>query len=408
MFNLKKCLNPFKFSLCILIFSLIKLKISNAFECPENQPILKDNECSFSYCTESEFNNNYCSINNTKIKTQWLTNIIIFGDKTTRFINFATFSNGDFVVEATLKIRSFFGLTKTGRDLFKINNTETQFYSFIPSDEGEGEKYQGEIQIATMNQENNKEYILSLTKGDSYAELYDFENGIIYKKNMVDLVGYTQQNERQISLTIKSSDNIYYSIYGFIYNSQMYLYKFSLNTKSSLESITTMQPTKKSNARGKSISCFQTKIKRIVCFYYANYANDNAGKPFIYIMKEDFTKKANTLINFQQYFHESSFIKCIHLYNETGVFSFYDYSGDKIYPFVYFININTDGGLENEFPNLEQKFILNYAIFENNTLMNDITKISNTKVCYTATDISHETIYIIVFHFVSKTKIKIR
>ena len=186
MLNHKKCQNSFKYSIYTLIFSLIALGI-NSFECPENQPILKNNDCSFSYCTESEFSSNYCSINNTKIKTQWLTNIIIFGDNNARFINFATFSNGDFIVEATpckilIKIRFFFGLKQNGRDLFKNNNQETRFYSFIPTDEGEAKKYQGEIQIARMKQENNKEYLLSLTKTDSYAELYDFENDIMYKK----------------------------------------------------------------------------------------------------------------------------------------------------------------------------------------------------------------------------------
>ena len=35
------------------------------------------------------------------IKTQWITNIIIIGDKDFRFINFVTYSNGDFVVETT-------------------------------------------------------------------------------------------------------------------------------------------------------------------------------------------------------------------------------------------------------------------------------------------------------------------
>ena len=414
MAELKEYLNPFKLSIYILYFFLITLEIISC-ECPENQPILKNNACSFSYCTESEFNSNYCSINNTKIKTQWLTNIIIFGDMNARFINFASFSNGDFVVEATpckliKAIRFFFGLKNNGRDLFKINNKETPFYSFeILNENNSGKKYQGEIQIATMNQENNKEYLLSLSKAESYAELYDFENGEMYKKYIIDIVGVSQQNERQISLAIKSSDGIYYSIYGFIYESQLYLYKFSLNTKNSLESIPNIQPTKRSNARGNNISCFETKNKRIVCFYYADYSNDNNGKPFIYVMSHDFNKIANTVINFEGYFDESSFIKCIHLYNESGVFSFYDNNNGKTYPFVYFIKIKDDGGIENEFPNLRLKYILNYAILENKSLMNDIIKISNTKICYTATDKeNNEIIYIIVFHIISKEKIKIR
>ena len=186
MISLKKCLN-IKFSTVILLFSLIIIKI-NSFECPKDKPIiLENNGCDLLYCTESQFQSNYCIINNTQIKTQWLTNIIIFGDENAKFINFATYSNGDFVVESTpfkviIAKRFFFGLKQNGRDLFKINDTETQFYSFIPTGEGEGEKYQGEIQIAKMNQENNKEYLLSLSKSDSYAELYDFECGEIYKK----------------------------------------------------------------------------------------------------------------------------------------------------------------------------------------------------------------------------------
>ena len=171
MINHKKCLNSFKFSIYILIFSLIVLEI-NSSECPENQPILKENTCSFTYCTESEFNNNYCSINNTKIKTQWLSNIIIFGDNNARFINFATFSNGDFIVEATpckllteISMRFFFGLTKNGRGFFKINNKETPFHSIEPTNENnKGKKYQAEIQIARIKQENNMEYLLSLSK----------------------------------------------------------------------------------------------------------------------------------------------------------------------------------------------------------------------------------------------------
>ena len=33
------------------------------------------------YCSEDDFKNNICSINNTIVKTQWLNNIIWIGDK---------------------------------------------------------------------------------------------------------------------------------------------------------------------------------------------------------------------------------------------------------------------------------------------------------------------------------------
>ena len=330
MFNQKKCMNPLKFVINIFIFLLNTYEIISS-ECPESTPILKNNNCEFTYCTESEFNSNYCSVNNTKIKTQWLTNIIIFGDNWARYINFATFSNGDFIVESTpckvvIAIRFFFGLTKNGRDLFKINNKTTQFFSFIPTDEdNDGKKYQGEIQIARMIQEDNKEYLLSLTKAESYAELYDFDNDRMYKKKMYNLFGYENQNERQISLTIKSSDNKYYSIYGYIEKDDpvIKIFKFSLDTKNSIESSSQLQAAKTLNGeeggKGTSISCFETDSKRIVCFYY-----NRDQKPYVYIMNNNFDFIMHNIINNQGYYNSSSLIKCIHLYNETGVFTFYD------------------------------------------------------------------------------------
>ena len=409
---MKKCLIPFKFSINILLFSLIIFKIIYS-ECPENLPILKNNNCESTYCTESEFKSNVCSINNTKIKTQWLTNIIIFGDNNARFINFANFSNGDFVVEATpckliKTIRYFFGLKNNGRDLFKVNNKETQFYYFEPVDEdNSGKKYQGEIQIAKMNEESNKEYLLSLTKATSYAELYDFENGVMYKKKMNDLFGKENQNQRQASLVIKCTDNKYYSIYGFIEGSEIYLYKFSLNTKTSIESSSKLSPKKKSDAKGENVSCFETTTnKRIVCFYYSE---KDTGKPAVYILNQNLEQEGYNYIDFNNYYNQGSFIKCIHYKDEIGVFSFYDYdSHNNIYPYVYFIEIKSDGLLSNPMPNLPQHSILNYTKFDNRTLMNDLTKISDTKICFTATLQDHETIFIIIYHIISTEKIKIR
>ena len=412
MLSLKKCLIHFKFPINILIFSLIIFK-AISFECSESLPIWKNSNCEFTYCTESEFKNNICSVNNTKIKTQWLTNIIIFGDNNARYINFATFSNGDFIVEATpckliISVRFFFGLKKNGRNFFKINGEETQFYSYKLVDgeeDNSGKKYEGEIQIATMNQEDNKEYLLSLSKAESYAELYDFENMEIYKKKMVLLFGIENLNERQISLSIKSSDNKYYSIYGFIDGSEISIFKFSLDMKNSIESSSNFSPKKRSDAKGSSVSCFETTInKRIVCFYYSN-----AGKPAIYIMDHNLEEKGYNYINFNNYYDSESFIKCIHFKDEIGVFAFYDYDNNKIYPFVYFIEIKSDGSLSYPMPSLPELYsVLNYYIFDKKALMNDITKISDTKVCFTSASEDHESIFIVVYHIINMEKIKIR
>jgi hypothetical protein len=214
----------------LLQFLFLNLSIQEIQECSKDTPIKYQNICSLKYCTESEFINENCILNNDIIKTQWLNNIILLGEEKFTYINFANYSNGDFVVEATpckliKTIRYFFGLKINGRDLFKVNNKETQFYSFEPVDEdNSGKKYQGEIQIAKMNQESNKEYLLSLTKSTSYAELYDFENGVMYKKKMKDLFGVENENQRQASLTIKSIVIINIIQYMDLLRVQKYIY----------------------------------------------------------------------------------------------------------------------------------------------------------------------------------------
>ena len=44
-------------------------------------PLFLNNICQSNLCTQNELNNQICSINNTIIKTHWLTNIIAFKEK---------------------------------------------------------------------------------------------------------------------------------------------------------------------------------------------------------------------------------------------------------------------------------------------------------------------------------------
>ena len=62
---------------------------------------------------------NDCIIsNNTVITNQWLNNIICLGDKDFRYVNFASFSNGSMIVEATSipdsPKRMFYGIQSDG------------------------------------------------------------------------------------------------------------------------------------------------------------------------------------------------------------------------------------------------------------------------------------------------------
>ena len=384
-------------------------------DCPRKYPILLNNgECVSLNCSENEFKTNYCIINNTIIKTQWLTNIILFGDLDFRYINFVTYSNGDMVAETTSypgqPKRMFYGLKKNGRNFFKEN---TPFYSMtVQNQDDDGNKYESEIFIAKLNDGNDKdnEYIVSMTKSNRYAELYDFDNNKIYQKKLINITGVAHENLRNAALTTKSSDNKYYSLYGFTYGRNFYIFKFLFSSKNDIEENLNMNKKVIGDAKAITVSCFESENKIIICFY-----TRNDGTKKIYALDIDFNDKGeNSISPKDSTYDKNSFIKCIHLTGEIGVFSFYDKieNSNSLYPFLYFkkyIDNGSTGVFENAISNLNQEYVvLDLYNFTRDILMNDLTKLSNSSICFTATDFEHETFFIIVLNIIQLKEIKIR
>ncbi len=111
--------------------------------------------------------------NNTIITTKWLNNIICIGGLNFRYVNIATFSNGDLVVETTAipgnSKRKFYGINTYGEPLF----TNNQYFCSIDitgETESNNERYEAEIFFVTID---NKEYLVSIGRGEKYVELYD-------------------------------------------------------------------------------------------------------------------------------------------------------------------------------------------------------------------------------------------
>jgi len=125
----------------IILYFIFAIKLIFCSECDRNNPILYGHihSCQLKYCTEEQFQNGECKINNEIIKTQWLTNIIQIGELNSAFINFANFSDGTMVIEVSSfpgnARRIFFGLKPDGNYLF--NNDEThQFIMTASNQEG--------------------------------------------------------------------------------------------------------------------------------------------------------------------------------------------------------------------------------------------------------------------------------
>ena len=116
----------FSYFLFIFLTSIL------AQNCERSIPIYKENSCSAVFCTKEEFNSSVCTIRNDIIKTQWLNNFMKFEESFLKYISFASFSNGDIILQAGTypesNLRTFIGLQKNGRCLFK---NKTSYFNSI-------------------------------------------------------------------------------------------------------------------------------------------------------------------------------------------------------------------------------------------------------------------------------------
>ena len=212
--------------LIIYLFDIIKSEI---LECQKDSPFRKYNQCTSEPCLKVELDSNNCYINNTIIKNQWLNNIITFGELTFRYINIASYYNGDMVVETTscpeMNKRIFFGLKQNGRPFFnnKINMEETLYYSNdIINKENDNTIGQYEsIGIIVRHNDTKGEYYLSLPKLYDNAELFDFSNDNIYYKPILRFASFVEVHSlRHSFFPLTNRNNPYDSYYLFCFVGQ--------------------------------------------------------------------------------------------------------------------------------------------------------------------------------------------
>ena len=113
-----------KRNIFLIIINLSQFLIYIQYECNTSYPILKEDQCVLIYCTEEEYNKRICIKNNSIIKTQWLNNIILVGEKNYRYLNFITTSKNETFFETTAhpetNERIFFGIKQDGSPCLKI------------------------------------------------------------------------------------------------------------------------------------------------------------------------------------------------------------------------------------------------------------------------------------------------
>ena len=166
-------------------------------------------------------------LENSTIKTQLLNNIIKFNISGLQYVNFASFSNGDLIFEATYypynATRIFFGIKNNGRGFFKNSTTnKEEYYYSMKSQYADNKLEKYESTNLVIKESNNgtkgKEYLMSLSKENSYVEIYDFNNNTIYQKHLKNFIDVNVYSFRHAAIALNSNNNENNYLFCFIGN----------------------------------------------------------------------------------------------------------------------------------------------------------------------------------------------
>ena len=339
--------------------------------------------------------------------TNILNKIVEVGEKNFRYVNLATNLQGDLYFETTQypdgnNIRKFFVLNKNGKYIYKDNNgDDTPYLSIIASGQSNPnqERLEAEILFVKLSDSSdNKEYLANIGYLNSYFEIFDMDSkSIIGQKKVSDVLEYEISSDSFAFFQQKYLTDKNYYIVAFIahYSNGIYylsikrFYLLSTNIENSNNYIV---ENKKHFAVAKRniITCFETSQGKIICFYQdTSYRfkiqqyNYNLEEVVNYIFgTENNADIQNTHI----------FFKCIHFKEEIGIFAYYS-SVDDVNPYIS-LKIFENSQI-NDYKDIS-KFILNeYQLLYYHKL-NDLIKISDTKICYAGCSVDKTILYIIM------------
>ena len=361
-------------------------------------------------------NTDGCFISNkTTITSQWLNNIICLGATNLRYINFATFSNGDMIVEATstsdYSDRIFYGIKSSGEPFF----SNDQYHSKITisgETESNNARNEAEIFIVTID---SKEYVFSIGSGSNiYAELYDLSTcEVLSQKLSTSLLSTSKILSVRESASVLTVSNKNYIIFPFLdSDTDLYIKKIYFSSTDIVNNSPTISSYSISS-KGRAVSCFVTESNYIVClflhinimvlqYYHIGIYDTNLNKQKEIVT--DYCTKDHGL--FKDY---SDFSKCIHLEGDIGVFIFFKASKVGIlyvvdtYPIIIFQKI-TSTSISDYLPEIS----LDKKEFHPYCLLNDLIKISTTKLCFISTSTSKEELYNVLINIFNTDKVVLR
>ena len=405
-----------KFISIRLIFQTIFIFLNYIFakcQCPKDNPIKKDGNCYLKFCTENDFKNGICSIENDIAKTQWLNNFIIFNEYRYRFSNMAINKKGDFIFETSSEelngVRLFFGLKKNGKYYFTNNYNETMPIKkiIVLDDKNEGAmRYESNIffiKIKNEKFEESKEFLLSISIFYGFMELYDLDDEYepVSKVSAVDLNQFVNYAKYCPFIELNSKEYLYFFTgkhkdddgwNNFYIIIKKYIFYDNILNLDNMQDI----PTKAIRASySRNTNAFKTDSNQIVLFYL-----DIQNRYKIEVLDENLeTQKVKYFeqIPSSYNFNNEYFNKCIHLRDNIGIFIYYLKPTDGAFPYVSIEDIDIEGGSINTLFNFNLGEITKEYQFNGYPHLNNLIKINNKRFAYITTSTDKLLLYIILF-----------
>ena len=395
-----------RYFILYLQYLILLLRIINILGCESvHMPILKGDNCIEGICTEEEFKSEICKIDNDIIKTQWFNNIrFITEEEGFQYIDIVSTSNENLILMSNTNsthkdkfIRKFYGIKNNGRNYFVDFDTseETPFNQYIVNNTRD----QGDIFSVKLKENlDNKEYIISISS--NIFEIYDLESGLINEKKIEDFLGIQSINQ-YIASFIELENNVYaLGIIGTNLSGQscFFIYKLSFT---SLNNTDIQLVHSYSSTTAKTVSCFKTESKKIICFFQddsQNYVLIAFDYNFNYLNKEIIATGPNV---------DTNYFECVHYIGEAGAFAYFLPSSDFL--FINFKQLNEDNSnsITNYFSSIKQVRII-YKIFLKTAEMNKIIKISDLKICYVAIYNGRKEMCLVIINSFTENKIIVK
>ena len=386
-------------------------------ECDRNYPILKDNQCVSTYCTEDQFKSGECVINEPLTKTQWLTEFIKF-EKT----------NGD------ISLITDYDYHK--RLLFSIESSDNKkniYYGIMFNEIVESyyfKKNGEEIPYIEKNiTEDNKMinpqlyilepsyslYIISIGIKNSNIEIFEIDN---YEDNSIIFNSSLFFNDSRI---IEGTEplifsNNFYLLYCTITkesneNTDYYLTLYNIKIERQFSNVKDFNPQLNSIIdidliKGNFASCIIVNSLKghVSCLYLST---DNFYTiTVVQNNTNSFVIRNRTIVGSPSNTNENNlyFLKAISIYKEDykALYCYFSGDEDNVPTFLMRILNPTHFSLNYLYQDFPVIYLYDYA-FNNNIKYNDITVISENRFYFVSTNNNKDILIIACVYIYEKS-----